>query len=220
VKVSLLTRAGGAAQQFLIELKMCQLPLAVYFWPEETCSIPVEESLLVIAVRTPPTNLRAEARQLVRLALRQVLADKLSFPLADIEFISEPGQSLKLLQPRQKIGLSISHESGLSLAAINMNGKVGVDLVATNSSLTKSEMYTLSADYLGYSAAEYLSSLPKDQQNHAFAIAWTELEARLKCQEENLIEWSSSREKRLDNYSTRTLLVPEGYVATVAYLEH
>jgi 4'-phosphopantetheinyl transferase len=199
---------------------MNRLPLSVYFWPEEAGSILIEESLLVIAVKTPPTTLRDKARQLVRLAIRQVLAEKLSFPLADIEFISEPGQALKLLQPKQNVGLSVSHESGLSLAAINMNGKVGVDLLAINNSLTKNEIYSLSTDYLGHQKAEYLSSLPMNKQNYAFAIAWTELEALLKCKEENLIEWCPSREKRLDNFSTRTLRVPEGYVATVAYLEH
>ncbi len=220
MKVYLPIHVGGAAQQFPTERKMNRLPLCVYFWPETAGNIPENESLFVIAVKTSHTTLRDKARQLIRLAIRQVLAEKLSCPLAEIKFISELGQALKLMQPKQNIGLSVSHESGLSLAAINMNGKVGVDLLAMNNSFTKKEMYSLSSDYLGHQKAEYLSSLPMNMQNYAFGIAWTELEARLKCKEENLIEWSPSREKRLVNYSTRALLVPEGYVATMAYLEH
>ena len=171
----------------------------------------------MIAVRTPPTTLRAEARQLVRLALKQVLALKLACPLAEIELTSQPGQALKLLHSTHHIGLSISHESGLSIAAINMHGKVGIDLMAIHSVPEQDEMHTLVTDYLGKQTAEYLSGLAGDRQKEAFARAWTNFEARLKCKEKALVEWSQSGEALLTGCSSCNLQVPDGYIAAIAF---
>lgn len=171
----------------------------------------------MIAVRTPLTTLRAEARHSVRLALKQLLALKLACPLAEIELTSQPGQALKLLHSTHHIGLSISHESGLSIAAINMHGKVGVDLMATHSVPEWDEMYTLATDYLGKQAAEYLSGLSGERQKEAFARAWTHFEARLKCKEKALVEWSQSGEALLAGGSSLSLQVADGYVAAIAF---
>ena len=192
-------------------------PLTVYFWPESADSIPVNESLIMIAVRTLPTTLRSQARKLIRMAITQVLADKLSCSYAEIKLISQSGQSLKLSQPRQSIELSISHESGLSLAAINVNGKVGLDLIDVKSIPNNNEIYKLASEYLGTQVAEYLSLLPSELQKHAFANAWTEFEARLKCQEKSLTEWAPSSALQLNTLSTRPLKLQESYIGTVVF---
>ncbi len=192
-------------------------PLTVYFWPESADSIPVNESLIMIAVRTLPTTLRSQARKLIRMAITQVLADKLSCLPTEIKLISQSGQSLKILQPQQDIGLSISHESGLSLAAINMNGKVGLDLIDVKSIPNNNEIYKLASEYLGTQVAEYLSLLPSELQKHAFANAWTEFEARLKCQEKSLTEWATSSALQRNTLSVRPLKLPESYIGTVVF---
>ncbi len=191
--------------------------LTVYFWPESSDSIPINQSLIVIAVRTLPTTLRSQARKLIRIAIRQVLAKKLSCPYAEIKLTSELGQSLKLSQPRQNIGLSISHESSLTLAAINMNGGVGVDLIDVNSIPNDHEIYILANEYLGTQLAEYISLLPSELQNHAFAQAWTEFEARLKCLEKSLTEWTPSSALKLNTLAIRSLNMPDSYIGTVIF---
>lgn len=196
---------------------MPQQPLTVYHWPASASDIPLAQSLLVIAVRTPPTMLRTEARQQVRLALREVLATQLGCSPAAIELLAQPGQALKLLKPNQDIALSISHEPGLSLAAIHLHGAVGVDLMAINSIPVASELHTLATDYLGHTIADQLAGTPAKEQGQAFAQAWTEFEARLKCTEEPLAEWSLARGQRLAPYSCRTLSLPDGYVGSVAF---
>ena len=196
---------------------MPPLLLTVCFWPESSDSIPIDQSLIVIAVRTLPTTLRSQARKLIRIAIRQVLAKKLTCHYAEIKLISQLGQSLKLLQPRRNIGLSISHESGLSLAAININGSVGVDLIDIKTIPNKSEIETLALEYLGAEVAEYLSHLSFEEQNRAFAQAWTEFEARLKCQEKSLTEWIPSSALQLNTLAVRSLSLPESYIGTIAF---
>ena len=179
--------------------------------------MPAKQNLIVIAVRTVPTSLRLQARKLIRIAIRQVIAKKLACPYAEVKFISELGQSLKLAQPRQNIGLSISHESGLSLAAINMNGKVGVDLIDIKSIPNSNEIDTLALEYLGAEVAEYLSHLSVEEQSRAFAQAWTEFEARLKCQEKSLTEWIPASALQLNTLAVRSLSMPESYIGTVVF---
>ena len=191
--------------------------LTVYFWPELADDIPVNQSLIVIAVRTLPTTLRSQARKLIRMAITQVLADKLCCPYAKIKLTSQSGQSVKVSQPRQNIGLSISHEPGLSLAAINMNGKVGVDLIDVKSIPNDNEIYKLALEYLGTQVAEYLSLLPSELQKHAFAKAWAEFEARLKCQGESLDEWTASSALQLNTLTFQPLELPESYIGAVVF---
>lgn len=196
---------------------MGQDPMKVYYWPESAASIPINQSLLVIGVYTPPTTIRAQARKLVRIALKQVLAAKLACPVAEIKLSTQAGQGLKLLQPKQTIGLSVSHESGLSLVAINMNGKVGIDLIDIKTIPNNSEIDALTNDYLGVKTAQYLFNLPPEQQSIAFAKAWTEFEAHLKYQEKNLNEYDSSNGLHTNNLITRHLKLPEGYIGTVVF---
>ena len=191
--------------------------LTVYFWPEAADNIPIDQRLIVIAVRTLPTTIRFQARKLIRIAIKQVLAKKLNCQYAEIELISQLGQSLKILQPRQNIGLSISHESGLSLAAININGNVGVDLIDMKTIPNKSETEMLAIEYLGTEIAQHLSNLPHVEQKFAFAQVWTEFEARLKCQNKDLTEWTASSALQLNTLSTQSLILPDDYVGTIAF---
>lgn len=194
-------------------------PLKVYFWPESADSIPMSQSLIVIAVRTLPTTPRSQARKLIRMAITKVLAKQLACPQAEIQLLSQSGQALKLLHPTHNIGLSISHESALSLAAINMNGRVGVDLIDVKSIPNKNEIDTLANDYLGVKAAEYLSHLPPEQQKVAFAEVWTEFEARLKYQGKDLSEYDFSNVLQTSNLIARQLAMPEGYIGAVVFSE-
>ena len=55
----------------------------------------MSQSLIVIAVRTLPTTLRSQARKLIRMAITQVLADKLSCPYAEIKLTSNQVNQLR-----------------------------------------------------------------------------------------------------------------------------
>ena len=98
-----------------------------------------------------------------------------------------------------------------------MKGKVGVDLIDVKSIPSNNEIYKLVLEYLGAQVAEYLSLLPSELQKHAFANAWTEFEARLKCQEKILDEWAASSALQLSTLTIRPLKLPESYIGTVVF---
>ncbi|MES2180879.1 MAG: hypothetical protein V4493_02130 [Pseudomonadota bacterium] len=190
--------------------------LAVYD-SASIANIQLEHGLLVVAVRTQRAMLRPAVREQVRIALKQTLALLLNCPISEIELFSQPGQAVRLLKPAQNIGISISHEPELSLVAINMHGAIGVDAMATSSIPAHIEIHSLATDYLGHQTAEEIARLPENQQSQAFAKRWTEFEARMKCKGEPITEWSSTRDSQLAGYHCKALLLPQGYIGSIAY---
>lgn len=176
--------------------------------------------LLVLAIATPAGQDRTTARQLVRARLQSVLAAHLACPAAQVELLSSPGSGLRLAAPKHRIGLSISHESGLSLAAIHLAGQVGIDLLAVPATPAwQAEISTLAADYLGPDCARHLATLPPAQQVAAFARAWTAHEACLKLHGEGLREWNEEEMGTAGQKARcriRPLALPAGYVGSVA----
>jgi 4'-phosphopantetheinyl transferase len=196
---------------------MLQQRLSVLEWPNDTGKLIPENGLLVIALRTSLTMQRAEARQLVRVAIQEVLALLLHCDVNEIDLLSQAGQAVKLLNKNRNIGLSISHEVGLSLVAINMYGSVGVDLMAINSVPDDAELRTLAIEYLGVNVAERILREPIESHKEAFAMAWTEFEASLKAKGEALVEWSAARDKKLESLNVCRLALDNDYVGAIAY---
>lgn len=176
--------------------------------------------LLVLAIDTPTGQDRTTARQLVRARLQSVLAAHLACPAAQVELLSSPGRGLRLAAPKHRIGLSVSHESGLSLVAIHLAGPVGIDLLAVPGvPAWQAEIPTLAADYLGPDCARHLATLPPAQQVAAFARAWTAHEACLKLHGEGLREWNNGEmgtAGQKTRCQIRPLALSAGYVGNVA----
>lgn len=174
------------------------------------------EALLVFWLDTPHTTHREVARRLVRRALRETLAGWLACPPAEIELASSPGQALQLILPERAIGLSLSHEPGISLVAINPAGAVGVDVLRPElPDMSDAELARLADDYLDPETARAIARLASADRRSAFARAWTCLEAGLKCRGDALTEWSPARSRTLDDYACRLLCLPRGTVGSV-----
>jgi 4'-phosphopantetheinyl transferase len=196
---------------------MNQQGLTVFEWPNDVSKLRVENGLLVIALRTSQTTKREEARQRIRIAIQEVLALLLNCPASEIRLLSQAGQAIKLANAGHKTGLSISHEPGFSLAAINMHGHVGIDLIAIDSIPEPAELRKITAEYLGSKVAEYISKQPVESQKEAFAKVWTAFEASLKLKGEALVEWSAARDEQLKNFSSIQLNLADGYIGAIAY---
>ncbi|MDI1300175.1 hypothetical protein [Methylotenera sp.] len=196
---------------------MLQQRLSVFEWPNDAGKLSLENGLLVIALKTPPTMQRQEARQLIRLAIQEVLALLLYCDVSEIDLLSQAGQAVKLLNAQHNIGLSISHEVGLSLVAINMYGAVGVDVMAISSVPEDAELRTLAIEYFGVKAAELILSKPTREHKEAFAMAWTKFEAGLKVRGEALVEWSAARDEKLKSIPVCRLALGDGYIGAIAY---
>jgi 4'-phosphopantetheinyl transferase len=196
---------------------MNQQGLTVFEWPNDASKLRVENGLLVIALRTLLTTKREEARRLIRIAIQDVLALLLNCAASEIKLLSQAGQAIKLANSGHKISLSISHESGISLAAFNMHGHVGIDLIAIDSIPEPAELRTITAEYLGSKVAEYIFKQPVESQKKAFAKVWTAFEASLKLKGEALVEWGAARDEQLKNISSIQLNLAEGYIGAIAY---
>lgn len=164
--------------------------LAVHPWPG---ALPAaHDGLIVIGIAAPPGERREVARERVRLAVRQAAAQLSAVVPEQIELASAPGQAPRLRLTRTGVtsmaGLSISHEEGLSLAAIHLHGPVGIDLMRVQD---VPDWQAVARDYLGEAMAGALARLAPPQRAIAFARAWTAREAGLKCEGLPLAEWTA-----------------------------
>jgi 4'-phosphopantetheinyl transferase len=164
--------------------------------------------LHIVGVRGQPD--RATARRTIRMALRAALAETSGLPATSIQLCGAPGEAPYALLDGRRIALSISHDGDLSVAALRLDGgAVGIDLMQVTD---VPDWQAVARDYLGPACAATLTGMP------AFARAWSEREARLKCRGLALAEWRASDDPRLSACSCLSLLLPDGYVGSVAVL--
>lgn len=166
------------------------------------------DGLLVIAIAAPPSRL--EARTRIRQAVREAAAQWLSIDIDAIAVQSAPGQAPGLQFACRTAALSISHAAALSLAAIHLQGPVGIDVMQVEE-IADWEM--LARDYLGPQVAAELAATPAAQRPLALAQAWTMREAALKWAGLQLAEWSDA----IIDCRWHALPVAQPYVATLAY---
>ena len=141
----------------------------------------------VWALPTPP----GAPRDTVRALARAALADLLGVPTLTNQR-GEPPRA----PARPDLHLSLSHAEGLSLLACH-GAPVGVDVQA----LPVQADAATAALFMGPNWLPAQSS--QAQEAHisiAFASAWTQHEARLKCAREPLVEWSEALAARLAPY--------------------
>jgi 4'-phosphopantetheinyl transferase len=158
---------------------------------------------------------REVARRRIREALREAIVQLYGFSSADIMIQFSPGVSPAVSFPRsagiRPPGISISHEGPISLAAINLHGPVGIDVMQVQDI---DDWRALARDYLGAATLSELEAAQAAQRAGALARAWTEHEARLKCHGRQLAEWTGAPFPAL----CRSLDLPAPFVGAVATL--
>ncbi len=170
--------------------------------------------LQICCVPVPAAAPRHEARRLVRLVVQARLGELFAMPAAAVQLFASPGQPVRLAPPLAQVGVSFSHDAGLSLAAINQGGAVGVDLMCCPPPWD--DLADLARDYLGPQLAATLAEMPATARQRTFAQAWTAHEASLKCLGLPLAEWSPALAERLATCRACALPLPAGWVASVA----
>lgn len=167
----------------------------------------------LFVVRVATSLERPRAREQIRLAARAALASVLGVDAGDIVIDSTPGQAprITLAGAESAIGCSFTHEGGYSLAAINLHGAVGIDLMRVEEVF---DWRAVARDYLGPEVCATLAATPAAEQTLAFVLAWTRHEAALKCHGIQLTEWCE--EIATLATSTRSTLLPDNLVASLA----
>ena len=176
----------------------------------------------VVSVQTEGGTRRDRPRAQVRQAITQVLSELLQVPASAISVQSAPGQAPRIVvrasaSDERHIGCSFSHEAGLSLAAINLHGAVGVDIMRL---ADVADWQAVARDYLGPQVSAALLARPAADRPRAFAQAWAVHEARLKCLGQQLTEWrpaASSTPASPFSPDAVTLQLPSGFAGALAY---
>ena len=162
------------------------MALEVFEWPANRPRL--QSNLLVVSTSVPPHIDRKHARSLIRHAVTDALAQTLGMAASRIEIHREPGMTPRLHLPGfGNAGLSITHERGLSLAVVHLEGAVGVDVTRVEE---MPDWQVVAHDYLGAEVARSLSVTPASQRAGQFARHWCEREATLKCHGLSLREWT------------------------------
>lgn len=177
-------------------------PQLIFQWPELPPLPPVGEPVL-IRVATPAS--RPAARQELRAVLRRILAawggfapeSRLAGPLDE----TPRGPRWQGLIAGHPLDISLSYCDGEGWIGLIRGGAIGVDVMAVQ---PVAEAEAVARHYLGPDA---LVSIRKSRQPaQAFALAWTQLEARLKCLKLELSEWNASRTGTSANCTCREIL--------------
>lgn len=178
-------------------------------WPELP-PLPPPGRPVLLRVRTSVA--RPAARQELRTVLRQVLAawTKLSPPQLPLrETVRGPVWLGKV--SGEALDISLSYGKNEGWIALRRAGLVGVDVLPVT---RMAEADAVGRDYFGAVESARIRRAP--DPTHAFALAWTELEARVKCLKTELTEWSSARVNFLAQCASQHLPVPDGVVVAVA----
>jgi len=189
-------------------------PLAVA-WPGDP--VPAGPGgVRVVGVRGQPD--RETARLRIRAALAAALAAHCGIDAGAIRLFSPEGVApwavAALDGGERRIALAISHDGDLSVAAFRDDGgAVGIDVSQV---VPVPDWEPVARDYLGPAVAQALAALPASGRDAAFAHAWSEHEARLKCLGLQLDEWRAERQPALQACRCFPLALPDGYVGYLA----
>jgi phosphopantetheinyl transferase len=181
----------------------------IFHWPEMPTLPPPGQPVLI---RVATSQSRQAACQELRKVLRQILA---AWSNLAPEQLPLRETSRGPVWPRQlgghNLDISLSHAEGEGWIGLLRAGMIGVDAMKIQH---VPEAEDVARHYLGEIA---LAGIQKSTNPAlAFAAAWTELEARLKCLKLKLSECSSTQTHELARCVIQSALVPEHLMVTVA----
>jgi 4'-phosphopantetheinyl transferase len=189
-----------------VEVRMSN---AISYWPE--CpEIPPPGRFVLICVRTGLP--RAEARSQVRTVLRQILAawSQLSpeqLPLKETP--RGPVWQNRLLG--DTLDVSLSYAASEAWIALSRGGLIGVDVMRLE---PVPEAAAIAQNYFGPADRSALRQSTDPVRD--FALAWTQLEARCKCLQQGLTEWSEASATQAQGCSTDSVIVEDRLALSVA----
>ena len=167
--------------------------------------------LQVVSIVHDQSQTRSGARERIRLALREMVARELAIDIERVAIRSVAGQAplLAVDGAVSAAGVSLAHDGWISVGAYHAHGPIGVDVMQVQHT---ADWYSVAHDYLGPDVLGQLVATREAERPVAFAQAWTEREATLKCLGLALSEWTALP----DSCTVKSITVPPGYVGMVA----
>ena len=181
----------------------------IHHWPELP-SLPLTHQPVLVRVATASS--RCAARQLSRVVLREILGAWSGIPIHDLPLTESPrGPLWPGLLHGESLAISLSYTENEIWIALLRGGRIGIDAMALQ---FFPEIESVAQNFFPPSAA--VAMRHSANPAHAFAAAWTALEASLKCVGQNLTEWSSSRDITLAPCHHEILSLSDNILLTVA----
>ena len=160
--------------------------IPVFTRPQHPPLPPVGEAVLV---GVPIHSTRTTARLQIRTATREILAGWSGVPPARIQLRETScGPLLPGLIDGSAVAVSFSYAEDTAWIGLVRGRAIGVDALRVRSF---AEMNSVAKLYLDPERHREIQASAAPAL--AFALAWTELEARLKCLRQGLSEWTSGR---------------------------
>ena len=157
----------------------------IFQWPELPPLPPPGQAVLIHIV-TPAS--RPAARQELRTVLRRVLAAWSGLVPEQLPLRETPrGPQWQGSFAGHSLDVSLAYCEGEAWIGLIRGGAIGVDAMSVQ---PIAETETVARHYLGPSVLANV--LQSRQPAQTFALAWTELEARLKCLKLELAEWNAT----------------------------
>ena len=156
--------------------------MQVCHWPDYSALPPPGEPVLIRIAVSP---VRKVARLDVRSVLRIVLASWSGLPAAQLPLVETAcGPVWRTGLPGMTLAISLTYGAGEAWMGLVRGGRIGVDVIRIESF---AEAAAVARDYLVPAAVTAIAQARDPAR--AFAAAWTQQEARLKCAGCGLAEW-------------------------------
>ena len=189
-------------------------------WPADVGLLVLQHapSVVVIGIETANSTDRTAARRQIRSALIDAVSKLTGRDATQLSVTSAPGRPLQILASMTdtNIGISIAHEAGLSVAAINPVGPIGIDIVRLDIvAASAADWPQMADDYLGAAAAARIAATAPAYRAQQFAIEWTAQEASLKCVGHGLVEWPAAPAS-ISSLEVQPLALPLPWIGRLA----
>jgi 4'-phosphopantetheinyl transferase len=175
-----------------------------------------QQSNVVISLSFPQNLQREAARQQLHLAITELLMQAFSCAAEQIRLIRVAGSRLQCFVAGQEIFISVSHEPGLSLAAISQKQLPGIDLMAVKA---MDDWQDVADIYFSPQQIAALQQAQDDERAALFAQYWTMMEARFKCAGIAMTEYDEHVQQQmasaLKDCCSYALTLPAGYIGTL-----
>ena len=180
----------------------------IYIFPELPPLPPTGQPVLLrVPCPLPRPAARKQAREVLRSLLSQ-WSDQESLPLQ--ETASGPAWPGQL--QGTALDISLSYGAGEIWIALLRDGTIGVDVMVPEA---MDDLRGVAKLYLGDAMTGFLRR--GADLEIAFAMAWTQREARLKCLKRGLSEWTTENARDEAGCTTQPILATPQIVGTLAW---
>jgi hypothetical protein len=181
----------------------------IFPWPEIPDLPPPGQPVLV---RVPTPSARMSARRELRAALRRVLAGWSACSAEEMPLCETlRGPAWMGTLAGLSLDISLSYADGEGWIGLVRAGSIGIDVMRVQ---PVPELESVARIYLGPAAVKTIQNSP--HPDLAFALAWTDLEARLKLLKRPLCESSGVPPAGVSERARRHFLLPDGLVMALA----